>query len=85
MHGDKEVGLIAVGDLSAFIQLYEDIALTRIDHFDIRTVTLHHPSESQGKLQSQVLFLRDSAHCSCVVTTVAGINNECELLVCSIG
>ena len=85
MHGDKEVGLVAVGYLGTFIQLDEDIALTGIDHLYIGTVTLYHPSEGQGKLQRQVLFLRDSADCSCIMTTVTSIYDQGEFLACSIG
>ena len=85
MQGDKEVGLVAVGNLGTLIEFHKDIGLTGIDHPYIRAVALHHASEGQGKLQRQVLLFRDSPYGTGIMPAVTSIDDKGEFLVCSIG
>ena len=84
MNGDKEVGLVLVGNLCPAVQLHKTVCLSGIDHFDIRTVALHHSAESQRITQCQVLLLRDSPHCSGIMSAMPRINNQRKPVVRSI-
>ena len=76
MHGDKQVGLVLVGDLRTTVEFHEPVGLTGIDHLHVRAVILYHPSEGKGELQRQVLLLRNGTEGSCVMSSVAGINHQ---------
>ena len=80
MYGDKQVGLILVGNLRTTVEFYETVCLTGIDHLDARTILLHHPTEGKGELQGQVLLLGDSAHSTRIMSAVAGIDHQRERL-----
>ena len=80
MNRHEKVGLGLVGDFCTTVQFYKYIGLTCVDHFHIRAIMLHHPTKGQGKLQREVLFLRDGAHSTSIATTMTSINHQRKLL-----
>ena len=84
MDGDKQVGLVLVGNLRPFIQFDEFIGLTSIDDFHTRAVLLHQSSEGQGELQREVLLLDTSiTDGSCIAATMSSIDDQRKFAVCS--
>ena len=81
MHGDKQVGLVLVGDLRTAVEFHELIRLAGIDHLHVGAVALHHLSEGEGELQRQVLLQRDGTLRPCVTTAVPGIDHQRKWLV----
>ena len=84
MDGDKQIGLILVGNLRTFIQLHELIGLTGIDDLHVGTFLFHKFSEGKGKLQSQVLFLDTGiADGPGIASAMSGIDDQRKPVVCS--
>ena len=82
VNGDKQVGLVVVGNLSTTIELHKLVGLTGIDHLHIGAVFLYQLSEGEGELQGQVLLTGlGNTDSTCVTTTMSGINHQCEFLI----
>ena len=56
MDGDKKVGLCPVGYLCTLIKFYEDVILTRVNHFHIATIALYIFAESKSRAQVDILL-----------------------------
>ena len=80
--GDKQVGLVIVGNLRTTVEFHELVGLAGIDHLHVRAVLLNQFSESEGELQGQILLTGlGHADGSCVTATVSGIDDQRESLV----
>ena len=84
MDGNEEVRLVLVGYLCPAVQLHEPVGLAGIDHLHVRAVLLHQLSEGQCHSQRECLLADLTAHSTCISSTMAGIDDECKLLVGSI-
>ena len=85
MDGDKQIGLIVVGNLRTTVELYELVGLAGIDYLHVRAVLLHQFSEGKGEFQREV-FLTCLGHTnsSGISSTVSGINHQRKSLVLGI-
>ena len=81
MDGDKEVGLVLVGNLCPAVELHETVGLTGVDDLHVGAVLFHELAEGQGELQRQVLLYRDSAFGPWIAAPVTGIDHERKRLV----
>ena len=84
MHGDKEVGLIPVGNLGTLPQLKELVGLAGVDDPHVGTVLLNDTAKSQCIAQGQRLLLGDFADRTGVPTAVPGIDDQRERLLCTV-
>ena len=80
MDGDKEVGLVAVGNIGTGVQGNKHIRLTGVDYLHIRAVALHQLSESQRHIQVDDFLFCKRTDSSGVVATMSGINHQCKLV-----
>ena len=80
VHGDKEVGLVPVGDVGTGMQRDEHIGLTRVDDLHVRTVTFHQPSEGQCHVQIDGFLLGQRTHGTRIMTTMTCVNDQRKLL-----
>ena len=79
MDGDKQVGLILIGDLCATVEFDKGVGLTGIDYLHAGTVLFYHTSEGQGILQCQVLLLHLTLTDGTRVTAaMSGIDHQRE-------
>ena len=81
MYGDKEVGLVLVGNVGTGVQRHEDIRLAGVDDLYVRTVLLHQPAKGQCHIQVDGFLLGDFAHRTCIVSAVSGVDDQREALV----
>ena len=81
MDGNEQVGFVAIGDVSPFMQRHEDIGLARVDDPHVRTLTFHLSSKGQRHLQIDGFLLRDGSHRSGIVSSMTGINDQRKLLI----
>ena len=84
MDGDKQVGLVLVGNLRTAIEFDEAIRLAGVDHLHARAVFLYHAPEGQGELQRQVLLLGDGADGTRIMSAVSGIDYQRKGFACSV-
>ena len=77
--GDKEVGLVLVGNIHTALQGQEYIGLARVDNFHVGAVAFDQSSEGQGHVEIDILLLGDGSHGTRVVPSMAGINHQHKL------
>ena len=80
MHGDKEIGLVPIGNVGTGMQRDEHIGLTRIDDFYIRAVTFHQSSEGQCDIKIDGFLLGQRTHSTRIMTTMTSVNHQRKLL-----
>ena len=77
----EEVGLVSVGNVGTAVERDEDVGLTRVDHFYVRTIGSQQSPDLQRHLQIDVFFFGKGTDGSGVVTTVSSIEHNGERLV----
>ena len=81
MDGDKQVGLVLVGNVGTGVQGDEDVSLAGIYHLHIRTVLLHQLTEGQRHVQVDNLLFGNLAHRTCIMTTMTSVDDQRKTLV----
>ena len=74
--GDKQVGLVLVGNVGTRMQRNKHVRLAGVYHLHVRTVLFHQFTEGQRHIQVDGLLLGNLAHCASVIATVSGINDQ---------
>ena len=79
MHGDKEVGLVAIGNIGTRVQGDKDIGLSRIDDFHVRAVALYQPAEAQGNVQVDGFLFGQPAYSPSVMASMTRVDDQRKL------
>ena len=83
--GDKQIGIVAVGDGSTLVQGDKDIAVAGEDDPDAREIQAHLFRQFQGDSQGKVLLLRTAAEATRVMPAMARVNDYGFYLVIRCG
>ena len=77
MDADKQVGLILVGDLGPAVQFYKIILIPGVDHMNILHVMPDQVPKFKRNSQVDVFLLCLKATGTWVMTSVAGVDDNC--------
>ena len=80
VHGDKEVGLVSVGNIGTGMQGDKHIGLTRVDDLHVRTVALYQFSKGQCNVQIDGFLLGQRTHGTRIMASMSCINDQRKLL-----
>ena len=83
--GDKEVGLVAVGDIGTLVERDENIGLTSVYYVNAGTIVFHETSEGESNVEIDILLLGKSAKSSGVMPSMSSVDDEREALLGSQG
>ena len=78
MEREKEVGLVAIGDIGATGESDENVGCARVNHLHVRAISLHIASKGKGILQRQILFVGIGSRRTIIAAAMPRIDDEGE-------
>ena len=76
MHGNKEIGLIAIGNIGTALECDENIALSRINDTHIRTILFDQSTKGQGNIKINIFLFGERTNGTGIFSAVTGIDHQ---------